>query len=32
MYDDEFGTKKKMKFKSSITLNHGNYLSDYLQN
>lgn len=31
MYDDEFGTKK-MKFKSSITLNHGNYLSDYLQN
>ena len=24
--------QKKMKFKSSIALNHGNYLSDYLQN
>ena len=24
--------QKKMKFKSSITLNYGNYLSDYLQN
>ena len=31
MYDDESGTKK-MTFKSRITLNHGNYLSDYLQN
>lgn len=31
MYDDEFGTKKN-EIQSRITLNHGNYLSDYLEN